>query len=236
MRGLLLAIGRYADGEEASDIVVRFFERLAVYQVMPDNVSRYRRTDWDNYKFLANELFLCLIAVLIKLERFEFIGRILSAPFYQPGRHGSQGTVETFCIFAGFIDSLEHRNQRLKLGRVSLKADMLNERRAGSTVSFQELIQADTVLFVRSKFDEMDGKDTRGRWYPHTSVFASNFGAFELFVRATSVKFFEKLRPIFDNCTASEFKEKLRRIGSLNSGFDRVSIEELCNGDKIASR
>jgi hypothetical protein len=178
-----------------------------------------------------------LIAVLIKREKFELIGSVLNAAYYQPGRHDSQGTVEDFTTFAGFLESLEHRNQRLKLGRVSLKADYLKERCTGTMVAFQEIIQADVVLHIRSQFDALTNTHSRGRWYPQTIFYAASFsGALELFVRATNRIYFEKIRPVFGVDSSAAFKDLLAKVGTINRNFDRISLQELCNADKIASR
>lgn len=234
---LFSAICVYTDNEDASDIVVNFLEKFARFQFRPDHVTRYRNSDWDNYKFLANELFLYLVAVLIKRGKFDFLNRIFSATFFIPGSHSSQGAIGTFCIFSGFVDSLQYRNDRLKLRRVSLKADMFKERCNGSVVDFQEIMQADLVSYLRYKIDELNGVDMRSRWFPQTLIYAGSFsGAFELFVRATSKSYFEKIKLIFAVKTAPEFIEKLKLIGPLNYGMERLSLEEFCNRDNLASR
>lgn len=234
---LFSAISRYADKVEASDILVRFFEKFARYQYRPDHVTRFRNSDWDNFKFLANELFLYLVAVLIKREKFEFLDRVFSASYFIPGQHGAQGTIGTFCVFAGFVDSLQNRNDRLRLGRASLKADMLRERCNGAVVSFQEIMQADLVIYVRYKISELVGVDMLGRWFPHTLIFAGRFsGAFELFVRASSNSFFERLKPALLVESPTEFVEQLHKIGIINYGMERLSFPELCNSEQLATR
>lgn len=234
---LFSSLARHASSQDASEVIAKFFEKLAPFHLVPDNVSRYRRGDFDNFKFISNELFLSLIAVLVKREKFDVIASVLNATYYQPGRHGSQGTVDTFTIFAGFLDSLEHRNQRLRLGRVSLKADYLQERCTGTPVKFPEIIQADLILYIRSQFDALTTKHSRGRWYPHTIIYAASFsGAFEIFVRATSKQYFEKIKLMFGVDDPETFKTLLAEVGSINSNYDRISLRELCNADDIASR
>lgn len=89
-----------------------------------------------------------------------------------------------FTIFNDHLASLEHRNQRLALRRLSLHADFIEKRSNGSGVPFQSLMQADFILFLH---DLLTRKGQWRRWLPVTLIFASRMHSpFEVFARARS--------------------------------------------------
>lgn len=55
---LLTAIARYRPTEESWDSIHRFFEKLLPYLYRPANISTWRESDFDNFKFILNEMFL----------------------------------------------------------------------------------------------------------------------------------------------------------------------------------
>ena len=55
----------------------RFFERLIPYLGRPEEVMSYSEWDFDNFKFIIEELFLYCIACLIKYECYEAVSYLL---------------------------------------------------------------------------------------------------------------------------------------------------------------
>ena len=112
----------------------------------------------------------------------------------------------TFGEFYGYSRALdERRNERLKLRRMSIVADLLKERSTRSDIPFRELMQADLVVFVAATV-------TDARWYPKTLIFAGHIAAFPLFLHATQHKNFEKLKislafPVRTNCASASHKD-----------------------------
>jgi hypothetical protein len=82
------------------------------------------------------------------------------------------------------VKSLEIRNQRLKTNRLSLRADLLEQRSRTSGLQFRHVMQADFVCFLRADLTHSDSYD---KWWPETLIYANRHsGPFELFARATS--------------------------------------------------
>lgn len=228
---------RSHDNEEAHRLVVRFFEGVARYQVVPDSVSRYHEFDWDNFKFIASELFLALVGTLLRREKFAFAAAMLDALYFEPGRHGMSATPRNFTIFAGYLQSLEHRNQRLQLRRTSLKADWLKERAAGSGVEFADIIQAEYVLFLRSSIDASRSEKHEPQWWPQTLCYISERdGPLELFSRATSAAYFERIKHMLGVDTVEEFKDLVPKIEGPRYNYSRLQVASLANVQAVASR
>ncbi|POA23575.1 MULTISPECIES: SEFIR domain-containing protein [unclassified Pseudomonas] len=215
---LILTIGRYRDNSDTRRHVHRFFERLLPYQERPQSVTQWNDSDFDNFRFIVHELFLYGVAALLKEERFEFAANLLTTPFYVPGRseYGRDVTVgfEAFRTYAAMFD---HRNKRLSLRRISLRADLLEQRCHSSGFTMQELMQADFVLFLRSNTVQVNQTFP---WYPETLLYVGRHsGPFEIFARSRSEQYFESVRKLLGITTKAQlgelltdFEEERRRL------------------------
>lgn len=175
-------------GEDAAVSVQRFLEKIARYGYRPEHITEWKSWDFDNYIFIVHEIFLYSVAIFIKHERFSDIN-ILCGDYYAPYiGHSRDNAMEGYAIFWQHIQSLDARNRRMKLNRISVHADMLKERSAGLPVSFGDLIQADFVLYLRSIISGMSV------WFPETLLYAErSFGQFEIFARAKSKRYLAKV-------------------------------------------
>lgn len=208
---LFVKIAQHMPTEEIITNVHRFFESLIPYMSRPENVSRYSEGDFDNFKFIVHELFLCLIAILIKNERFSEVNMLLTREYYVGGQlnYNNNEVMVGYGVFRNYIISLEHRKNRLKLGRLSLHADLLKQRSEGSGIDFRYLMQADFVLYVRATIQQSDYL----RWFPETLLYLGHFyTAFEIFARSSSKSYFDKVKCILNI-------DKLSDIGELIESY-----------------
>lgn len=190
---MFVAMAQYASTEEYLLKLHRFFESLIPYMDRPENVNSWNEVHFDNFKFLIHELFLYLIAIFIKHERFSEVNFILSQQYYVAG-HSQSGreVMANYDIFRNYLKSLEYRNNRLKLNRLSLHADLLEQRSKSSGIEFRYLMQADFVLFMRT---EVQKADIYTRWFPVTLVYIGRFhSALEVFARSSSTSYFDRTK------------------------------------------
>ena len=165
---LFTAIAQYAVDAQFIQSLHRFFERMIPYLHRPQNVSQYSDWDWDNYKFIVHELFLHALAALLKHERIEQANCLLQQQYYLPGNSDyGRDVMTSYSVFGEHMTSLEHRNTRLGLRRMSLRADLLKERCTGTGIDFRHLLQADFVAFMRA---EIAVEDEYKPWWPETLV------------------------------------------------------------------
>jgi len=130
---LFLALALYEDSTDSRKTLHRFFEKLIPY------------LGGENFKFLIHELFLYSIASLIRRERFEAVAHLISTDYYVPGNSDyGRDVMVSFGVFRSHMKSLEHRNKRLDLRRLSVRADMLVQRCKGVGIDFRDLMQADS--------------------------------------------------------------------------------------------
>ena len=188
---LFIAIAQYAPEEQFIQRMHRFFESMIPYMNRPQGISQWSEWDFDNYKFIVHELFLYALAVLLKHDRIEQANYLLQQQYYLPGNSDyGRDVMVSFIVFREYMRSFEHRNQRLGLRRLSLRADMLKERCAGTGIDFRYLLQADFVAFMRA---EVEVQDDYKRWWPETLIYLGHFNSpFEIFARSVSKSYFNK--------------------------------------------
>jgi len=238
---LFLTLAQYRPTQETWESLHRFFEDLIPYLDKPEDVSSWQAWDFDNFKFIIHELFLYAVAALLKYECFPGVAYLVRQHYYigQTARRGNE-TMLPYLIFQGHLRSLAHRNQRLKLRRLSLHADMLEQRAKTSGLSFQQIMQADLVLFIRDCIDSLRLEHGQG-WFPETLLYAHRqYGPFEVFARSQSKQYFEKVRPIFDVDRKEDFlhlAEAFRenRLNVPRWEFDSFDPFKLMAFDKLAT-
>jgi len=237
---LLFTIARYNSREEFIERLHRFFESLIPYMFRPEGVTSWRERDFDNFRFIIHELFLYTIAILIKLERFQQATMLLSQRYYVQGNSNyGHDSMVSFTIFRQYMESLEDRNRRLNLRCLSLRADLLKERCQTTGIDFRYLMQADFVLFIRA---ELYSEELSDGWWPETLLYLGRFpGLFEIFARAESKRYFEKIKCLFDIYSPDDLKQLLEEYKQGRRKLPRWQFESfnpalLLNIEKLATK
>jgi len=238
---VFLVLARYNPKEEFIEGLHRFFESLIPYMFRPKDVTAWNKWDFDNFRFLIHELFLYAISILLKFERFQQAAMLLRQGYYVPGISDyGRNVMVFFHVFRQYMRSLEYRNERLKLRRLSLRADLLKDRASYTEIDFRYLMQADFVLFMRAEL-YWEGKLSE-TWWPETLLYLDLFpGPFEIFARAESSRYFEKIKCLFDIDTPKDFYKILEEYRSEKRKlprweFNSLNPESLLNFGKLATR
>jgi len=237
---LFLALSSHGMTPDEERALYRFFEHLFPFMHRPENVTSYRKWDWDNFRFIVHELFLYLLASLLRYERFESAAQLLRQPFYI-GRlsGGGDGTV-SFSAFRVNMESMEHRNRRLRLRSLSLRADLLNSRASATGIAFDHLMQADFICFLRDCLD-MLRQSANQQWRPETLLYLSNNRPFEIFARAQSRRYFDTMKSLFDIEDKREFKPMIQafqdqKLRVPQWEFESFSPTALMGYEKLATK
>lgn len=237
---LFIAVAQYAPEEQFIQRLHRFFESMIPYMSRPQNISQWNEWDFDNYKFIVHELFLYALAVLLKHDRIEQANYLLQQQYYLPGNsdYGREVMV-SFIVFREFMRSLEHRNTRLNLRRLSVRADLLKERCVGVGIDFRYLLQADFVGFMRA---EVEVNDDYKRWWPETLLYLGHFNSpFEIFARSVSKAYFNKSKVLLTieapndlESLLNNYRNGTRRLPTWESY--RFSPASLLGYEQLATR
>ncbi|RRS07219.1 hypothetical protein EAG18_18360 [Pseudoalteromonas sp. J010] len=237
---LFVALAQYAPTEENISKLHRFFEALIPYMNRPENMSSWSEWDFDNFKFIAHELFLYLVAILIKHEKFSEVNLLLNQEYYVSGQSDyGKDVMVGYHAFRPFLRSLEHRNTRLKLNQLSLHAYLLKQRSKHSGIEFKHLMQADFILFMRT---EIQQSDYYPRWFPDTLVYLGRFhSALEVFARSSSKSYFEKSKCILGIDKPSDLNELMEAYKTDRNKlprwqFDSFSPSVLLGYEQLATK
>lgn len=228
---LFIAVAQYSPEEQFIQRLHRFFESMIPYMLRNKNISQWSEWDFDNYKFIAHELFLYLLAVLLKHDRIEQANYLLQQQYYLPGNSDyGRDVMVSFIVFREYMRSLEHRNKRLGLRRLSLRADLLKERCSGTGIDFRYLLQADFVAFMRA---EVEARDDYKCWWPETLLYLGHFNSpFEIFARSVSKSYFNKSKVLLSveapkdlEPLLKSYQDRSRRLPSWeHEGFNPASL------------
>jgi hypothetical protein len=147
-------------------------------------------------------------------------------------RSGRGDLIGFWALFAS-TPSLINRNKRLKLNRLSVKADLLHQRATIKDISFDQFMQADFILMLISVLNPTD----RRMWYPSSLIYAGYSNSFELFLRATSHQYFVELATLLKVKDKQDIIQRLadgskyHGIGNWSEFISRadISFEGLMN-------
>lgn len=193
--------------ESHIEAIHRFFERVApLLTKPPKNTPGWGGWDFDNYRFIISELFLYVVSLLLQFDRFPFVAMLINTKYYlEHARDFGKETMQHFGVLWEETESLDRRNARLGLKKLSLRADLLEQRSHAGGLDFIYLMQGDFTLFLRDAQFSLQGSVYQ-QWWPVTTIYASRMRApFEMYARAESRRYFDKLKVIFDIQSKDDF-------------------------------
>jgi len=227
-------LAMYLDNDETRIVLHRFFEGLIPYFDSP-----HREAGTDNFKFIAHELFLYALATFVDRERFETAVHLMQNEYFIPGRseYGRDAMV-SFEVFREYIESLEERNKRLEMNRLSVRADMLKHRCKGVGLTFAQLMQMDFILFMRDHLNHPDGCT---KWWPETLLYVGRHSSpFEVFARSRSASYFVRSKVLLGIDAKVELVPLLEMFKDKQNlprwGYDTFSPMGLLGFEQLATK
>jgi len=235
---LFTTIAQYCTTTEFVQRIHRLFENLIPYMNRPINVTQWTEWDFDNFKFIVHELFLYALAILLKHDRLDQANILLQQQYFLPENlSDGRNVMISFVTFQKGLRSLQYRNERLKLNRLSIRAELLKERCKGIGVEFYHLMQADFVAFMRAEIETNSFRS----WWPETLVYREHNNAFEIFARSISKTYFDRVKVLLAISTPKDleplfksYQDGSRRLPSW--GFDSFNPIFLIGYEHLATR
>jgi hypothetical protein len=233
---------RYGGASHHIERLHRFFESIVPYYYEKQGTASRYDIDFDAFKFVGHELFLYTLAILLKEEQFDPVASLFGRLYFLPrnAERGMQPMV-SFTVLRSHAKALVIRNQRLGMNRLSLRADLLEQRSKSSGIEFRYLMQADFFAFLRASFT---GSDAHSGWWPETLLYAQRqYGAFELFARAASGQYLQRLLPVLGVPNIATLQESSRRSvqthdlfrAGTSSSFRRLRLLALTSSHRSLS-
>lgn len=159
---------------------------MAMYKGFEEIIGRYHtpigfsgsswRLAFDFYRFIGHEFFVILFSFLIREGRWRIITEILDEELYIDNLHSnSKPATVPFVYICSHLESLEYRNRSLNLNRLSIHADLLNERHTQGSLAkvapMEEFINADCFLFLRAEFQQLSKINSFYSWVAWSSIY-----------------------------------------------------------------
>lgn len=224
-----------SNNNKARDLVHSFFESIIEFWDYSPVGETYTRWDNDSMHFFGHDCLVSFVAACMQERAFDFAAELLSMPFFKPHAQRRTGEAVTYTALRPFLESLDSRNQELRLNRVSLHADLLNEHHDRSLVPFGSFLEADLTLYVRGLIAP------KYEWYPISCVYLGDaYGALPTYARATSARFYERVQPLLLGQDATSLRQTVQAATEsgtrlLRVGFGRVSLSQLLNTEQLAT-
>jgi hypothetical protein len=191
---------------------------------------------FDLYKFVAHELAVALVAMLMRYEQWKTIDRLCKHELYVPNARGGAADTVSFRWASKNIEMLEARKQRLRLNRISLHADELARRYGTGPLArllpFEEWAAADLLLFLRAELPHVKTLD----WYPR-SLPRMGDDPPRFLLEAKSVRRATALLPALELSSIGELRATLedgkkawsQRFGAIawDGPLDHVDVEQI---------
>ena len=198
------------------DIVIRFLERLPLLTSPQDNRDNWSNFEFDNFRFFIHELFLYLITVSVKNEKYKFVEELLYSSYLFQEKYGNKDE-NNFEKFYLYVESIKpYYNQTYSKNFFSPMAELMIKR-IPEYITLDNFVEADLLCHYVGVLNNI-------RWFPITYIYKTR-GTFSLFERLQSMRHFEKTKALYGISTADELRTKLTEIqqNDKDSGYMRYS-------------
>jgi hypothetical protein len=215
-------VAALADTEAALEVYRWFGNVLERYNNPKGFSGSSSNADHDYFKFIGHELFVTLIAFLLREQRWALLATLLSEPI--PIRYLSRlngpGSLDWTSV-SDHLPSLLDESQRKR--RMSLHADILKARHTSgglaAIVPMDEFVAADYFLFLAGEIPQPDEAGVVMEWRPWSAVYLDHTPTF--LRNAERKQIADQMIKIFKVPNVEEFRRRmLKRAPGLRALFN----------------
>jgi hypothetical protein len=123
---------------------------------------------------------------------------------------------------------------------MSLHADLIKDRLPAVGITLRDLMQADLVLFLRDAADSLKA-DRGNAWNPVSLIWSEYQGPFEIFARAVSAKYLQRICGMLGVKDRDELLTLLKTFGQGTGlylpqwNYSRLSFAEIIQPEKLGT-
>lgn len=218
--------------------IVSFFEKFHCYlRPKKEDSSSWNNKHYEIFKIIFPELFLYTLTACIRNNNYELAGELLyTTYFFDCKYYTHEDRDKSFC---GIISSPEIYNNTYKQLISPIGNYYMNNI---YRYSKEELVTTDIICHISCFLFQKNKSDYK--WYPRSSVAYDSHRSqvkFKFFKKLSSSKFYEKVKPIFNNLSADELKKVLYKYKESNKKrisfgiFNEIPfIHEFISPEKLA--
>jgi len=190
------------------DMLHRHIEQWSDFTALEETYYNEEKTKRcsQHYKFLFKELFMYMIAMASKKEKFDLIASLVNE-LYLVKNSTNEREHRNFSFLHKKIEIFDiNRNKRLNTNKKSLATMILIERMDYKSVNFTDLQDTDRLLYCLALLSE-----PRSFWFPYLTIW--DYKKITIMKKAESKKYFDKVKVIFNVDSLEELKERINAIG-----------------------
>lgn len=196
------------------ELIIKFLERLPLYKRPIDDRGSLSEFEFDNYRIIIHELFLYLITIGLKIEKYNFIEELLYSSYFLKDKYNYNKEPSGFDEFYNYVETIDdYYKKTFSKNFYSPMAEFLITR-IPDGYSKDLLVEADLLCHYI-------GTLTNKRWFPMTYIYKLR-GHFELFDRLISLRHFEKVKILFNVNTPKELQDNLTKLKETDTNSDRM--------------
>lgn len=231
----LIVLNKY-EAEVDMDIISHFFERLPSLLYPNTSTSSWYDADFNNYRFIINELFIYSITIGLKKENYRLLAHLLHSRYFIIDRYKNDNEPKTFQAFYLNAEGIEEYYKTLGKSVVNPQADLLIVR-LPENINKTDLTDADILCSFVADLENW-------RWFPRTYIYKNeDTHLFPILNRLVSIRHFEKVKSIFDVDTIEDLKSKIQVLknrnqdsrGYSNSWTRMPKLEQFIDPEKIGT-
>lgn len=213
----------YKAMEALGEIYEGFSHVLDLYHTPRGFSGSYMESDFDLPRFLGHEMFVTFCALLLRSKRWDTLADLLNRDIYVTNGDYHEPGLQSYNALSDYVQMLGDRKVRLKLNRLSLHADSLNERHSNDGPLAQALpmvllTEADYFLYARG-YVAPNTASRYSLWRPWSTVFMNGIPRFLIESVKRSVA--EPLAQALGVSSANELRDRFgERVQSLGFFFD----------------
>ncbi|MGX5452580.1 hypothetical protein [Bacillus cereus] len=189
-----------------------FFETLYTYSG-PNGTTG--PVQFEHYRYFIHELFLYTTTILISRKMYEKLNAICKHRYFVKYMDYNELHDGSYGFFYFYLHSLvDTRNRRLQLNRTSVHADLIKEQSISSGYSWENLIEADCLLYCIKDIQRLSGKQQEysKHWYPVTYAY---------------YQFSDPILPILQRLKSREHFDEIKNLLGVESVGELVSVKKV---------
>jgi hypothetical protein len=198
--------------------IIKFIEKLPLYERPMENKSSWHDYEFDNFRFIIHELFLYMIGIGLKTEKYNFIEELLYTRYFfqdiQDIYDYYERKPKCFTSLYHYIETIDaYYKQTFSKNYYSPMAELIMTR-IPEGYSRDIIVEADLLCHYIASIN-------RQKWFPITYIYKLR-GHFDIFDRLVSKRHFEKVKILFNVDTIEELQDKLKRIKEEDKNPERI--------------
>ncbi|OCG35563.1 MULTISPECIES: SEFIR domain-containing protein [unclassified Gilliamella] len=204
------AILNYSPTTEFVHKIHVFFEKIYNYNNILKTEHSYKQYEVENYKILNYQLFLYTVSLFIRYERFTELSDFLSSKFLLNDSKYNGKKMHYFVHFNVFNDQLfRDRCNRLNFNTCCLLASKLFSEWKHKAITHDEIVQADLLLHIFCA-TKLSGELSHC-WFPRNFFLIGFNSPLDIFIRAESKIYLNKLKELFTLNELQKFVKQERK-------------------------